>query len=420
MFSRGIVAAMEDESQAAELAIDTAGSDSMEADMVDVVDMSADIESGTDEMEQTVQDADQLERHVEVLTSAEGEGGASPELIEATEIAVESIYNRLGIYGSTGIPALEAFSTKTGRARNTRVAIEDIKGKLKSIWEAVKLAFTKMINFVKDFFAKLLDTKKKALARITALEVKVKGLTGSAKTEKVKGSGIGSFFGANADKEIEQYLSSDEVTQAVNAEYEHLANIGNFIKGVESQEAFDSLSISPMEGGSISGGSAPEGMKWVGLARFGTKVLMALTVKDKQTGKAAYKAYAASKYNLADSVLVKKSDAELPTLDVATMSKYLKESRAVVEKVMNGKTSEAALKTSLDKAIAGINQAIALAGKEDKSVDERGNMARSAVSASGSAAIKALVLTNSETIRAVQAVLTYVERSVGNYAEEKK
>jgi hypothetical protein len=69
------------------------------------------------EMEQTVKDADQLERHVEVLTDAEGEGGASPELIEATEIAVEGIYNRLGIYGGTGIPALESFSTKSGRRR---------------------------------------------------------------------------------------------------------------------------------------------------------------------------------------------------------------------------------------------------------------------------------------------------------------
>jgi hypothetical protein len=99
LFSRGIVAAMEDEMANQELAIDEAGADSMEADLVETVDMAADIDAGTNEMEQTVKDADQLERHVEVLTDAEGEGGASPELIEATEIAVEGIYNRLGIYG---------------------------------------------------------------------------------------------------------------------------------------------------------------------------------------------------------------------------------------------------------------------------------------------------------------------------------
>ena len=123
MFALGIVAAMESEAQNAELAIDEAGSESMEADLVETVDMAANIDSGTSEVEQTIKDAGQLERHVEVLTDAEGEGGAAPEVIEATEIAVEGICARLGIYGGTGIPALEAFSTKTGRQRNTRIAI---------------------------------------------------------------------------------------------------------------------------------------------------------------------------------------------------------------------------------------------------------------------------------------------------------
>jgi len=157
LFSRGLVAAMEDEAANQELAIDEAGAESMEADLVEAVDMAADIDSGTNEMEQTVKDADQLERHVEVLTDAEEEGGASPEVVEATEIAVEAIYNRLGIYSGTGIPALESFTTKTGRARYTTEAIESIKAKIKQIWEAVVNAFKKLVNYVKDFFAKLFD-----------------------------------------------------------------------------------------------------------------------------------------------------------------------------------------------------------------------------------------------------------------------
>ena len=94
MFALGIVAAMESEAQNAELAIDEAGSESMEADLVETVDMAANIDSGTSEVEQTIKDAGQLERHVEVLTDAEGEGGAAPEVIEATEIAVEIVSGR--------------------------------------------------------------------------------------------------------------------------------------------------------------------------------------------------------------------------------------------------------------------------------------------------------------------------------------
>mgnify|MGYP003604365882 CR=1 FL=1 len=131
MFNRGLVAAMEDEAQAQAVAMDETGAESMEADLVETVDMAANIEQGTSEMEQTIADADQLEQHVEVLTDAEGEGGASPEVVEVTEIAVEGICRRLGIYGGAGLPALESFSTATGRARNTRFAIVSLRALFK-------------------------------------------------------------------------------------------------------------------------------------------------------------------------------------------------------------------------------------------------------------------------------------------------
>jgi hypothetical protein len=102
------------------------------------------------------------------------------------------------------------------------------------------------------------------------------------------------------------------------------------------------------------------------------------------------------------------------------MKKFLVEARSIVQATMNGKASEASIETELSKAVAGIDRVIALAGKEDKSVGDRGTIARSAVTATGNTAIKGLALTNSETLRAVQAVLTYVERSAANYGEEKK
>jgi hypothetical protein len=420
MFSRGIVAAMEDETQsAAEMAIDVTGSESMEADLVDVVDMGADIDAGTSEMAQTVADADQLERHVEVLTEAEGEGGASPELVEATEIAVESIYARLGIYGATGIPALEAFSTKTGRARATRVAIEGIMDNVKKIWEAVKMAFQKLVNFVKDFFGKLFDTKKKVLARIAALEVKAKALKGTAKTGTVKGTGIGKVFGKDADKKITEFLSSKEVSEAGVKSAELLTLIEDFTKGVESEAAFNAVTASP-EIGTDFAGAAPEGMKWVHIASFGTSDMISLSTKEKKAGKDAFKAYAASQIKIVKSAMTPEAADDLPTLTGEQMKKFLVEARSIVQATMNGKASEASIKTELSKAVAGIDRVIALAGKEDKSVGDRGTIARSAVTATGNTAIKGLALTNSETLRAVQAVLTYVERSAANYGEEKK
>ena len=56
IFAKGLVAAMEDETQAAELAIDEAGADSAEADIVEATDISADVEAGTAEVEQASAD----------------------------------------------------------------------------------------------------------------------------------------------------------------------------------------------------------------------------------------------------------------------------------------------------------------------------------------------------------------------------
>ena len=419
MFSRGIVAAMEDETQAAELAIDDAGSESMEASMVDVVDMSADIDAGTSEMAQTVSDADQLERHVEVLTDAEGEGGASPELVEATEIAVESIYARLGIYGATGIPALEAFSTKTGRARATRVAIEDIKGKLKSIWEAVKMAFKKLVNFVKDFFGKMFDTKKKMLARITALEVKVKGLKGTPSKDKVSGKGVGKQFGSSADTVISITLARIAKENGAQDIIDTLAGIGYLTKGVESQQAFDAFKLSAGTGESASG-NAPEGMKWAFVDTYGTSDLVFLTLKVDQSGKAAYKAVASTQFKMVKSTKVQESDSELPALDAGKMKTFLSESRAAVQTLMQGKVNEKSMSVGLDKAIADIDRVVAMASKEDESIGDRATVVRSAVTATGNNVVKAAALIQSNALRCVQATLTYVERSISNFSEEAK
>jgi phage-related protein len=73
---------------------------------------------------------------------------------------------------------LESFSTKSGRRRYTAEAIDGIKNKIKSIWEAVVNAFKKLVNYVKDFFSKLFDANKKMLSRIIALRVKAKSIKG--------------------------------------------------------------------------------------------------------------------------------------------------------------------------------------------------------------------------------------------------
>lgn len=414
LFSRGIVAAMEDEMANQELAIDEAGADSMEADLVETVDLAADIDSGTNEMEQTVKDADQLERHVEVLTDAEGEGGASPELIEATEIAVEGIYNRLGIYGGTGIPALESFSTKSGRRRYTAEAIDEIKKKIKSIWEAVVNAFKRLVNYIKDFFGKMWDANKKMLARINTLRSKAKSIKGTAK-DKIKGSGISNVV---SDLTPEGPIKNSNIT-AANRRATAIANIGKgFIEAVESDEKYSSFVLPAVNEGAEAKAKGPEGMVWKVVFEIGGNKIIHLVPKEENKGEKAFET--AAKYSVKVESGDKKEGGEIAPLSQEDINKMLTAVEATVNVLLKEKANIAALQATLDQSIAKINSIISQTSSDDKDAGKRSGKVRSAVSSTVNGACSLISKVGSETTRVCQAYLTYVERSIDAYSVDNE
>lgn len=418
MFNNGIVAAMEDENAAnqTELAIDEAGADSMEADLVETVDLAANIDQGTSEVERTMKDADQLERHVEVLTEAEGEGGASPEVVETTEIAVEHIYNRLGIYGKTGIPAMESFTTVHGKASNTRVAIEAISENIKRIWEAVKMAFKKLVNYVKDFFAKLFDANAKMLSRVTSLRAKVAAVKGNP-GKNVPASGIKGVVNSADLKNAKQGAGVGQISAAAKGMSELANEIPAAVKGVESDAAFNAYSYSPT-GKPAAKAQAPDGMQWTALMTVGTATVALLEPKAAKKGKEAYAAAqkASAKVFKAEA----KGDGNLPVLDVASMKAVLDGVEESVKELMNQKSTIATAQSNLDKAVAEINKIASGGDKEDKELSNRSTTVRGAVTSMANATIKGLTLTGSEVARVCQGYLTYVERSAASYSESAK
>ena len=413
MFARGIVAAMEDELSNQELAIDEAGADSMEADLVETVDMAADIDAGTNEMEQTVKDADQLERHVEVLTDAEGEGGASPELIESTEIAVEAIYARLGITGRTGIPACESFATKGNRKRYTTEAIDSIKSKLKSIWEAVVNAFKKLVNYVKDFFAKLFDANKKMLARIIALREKAKKVKGTPK-EKISGSGITNVF----DEKNLTNLNTFKIGESISASNHILANASDFVKGVESQSAYDSVKADFFKqlNGADAKASAPDKMAWKVVYEFAGNKIIHCVPKESVSGKEAYELVA--KYSVKTEKVDRSGGGEIESLKVDKIDNLLKVVETTVKQLMDEKTAISRVQTTVDKIIHDINSLASKGSKEDENLGERSTKARSAVTSLGNGGIKLITSVGAEVTRTCQAMLTYIDRSLSSYSED--
>lgn len=418
LFSGGLVAAMEDETNAEAIVMDEApGSESMEADLVEAVDLGADVEAGADEMESTIADADQLERHVEVLTDAEQEGGASPELVEATEIAVEGICRRLGIHSGSGIPALEGFSTSSGRARNTRVAIESITDKIKQIWNAVKMAFQKLINYVKDFFAKLFDANAKMLGRVNSLRAKLKNLKGTP-GKTVKGSGISDVIPKSALTNAKKGAGAGGIKNAIGQVQSVAGLLTTLADGVVSQQAYDAVTTKT-NGKAVQGMTAPDGFQWSEYQLIGNSVIALLESKTVVKGKQAYEAFAKA------SAKVQKAekaggDGELPVLDASSMEAVLSGVEDSVRELMGQKAQIASINADIEKTTASIAKIVSAASKDDEGMSERSTKGRSAVSAVGNSTAKLVTLIGSETTRVCQAYLTYVERSIGSYSEDKK
>lgn len=180
MFSKGLVSiALEDENDnfntSADVDTDVDQTNS-ENDLNNTIEMGSEIETACDALGEASQDRTQLGRYVEVLQKCEENGGAPSDTLDAIDISVESIFNRLGISRKATIVSLESYSSKTKLqlTKDYRVALEGTIGRIwQAIVEAVKKIFTYIGNFltsVGKFILKLFGINKKNEQRVKNLE----------------------------------------------------------------------------------------------------------------------------------------------------------------------------------------------------------------------------------------------------------
>jgi hypothetical protein len=421
IFAKGLVAAMEEEAMAAEdteLAIDEAGADSAEADLVEATDISADVEAGVQEVDQAMADAETLERIAGTAEEANADGGLDPVAAEIAEVAVEAIYSRLGIsIAKTNYPALESFSGRSSRGRATSLAVESIREKIGDIWKAVKAAFARLVDFVKNVYQKLTDANRKYHARANALLAQVN----AAKEEpsgKVKAKGI-----------LKGALAKDKA--------EVLANVGSAAEQVESynvaltdvlagaKEIVETVKDKKYANDELRSAALPKA-----LAK-GIDSLRAKTGPDKGAihGKIqvtmgedapgtwdSIKGFAVS---VKESVV---SDApELEALSLAEIKTVVKGVKDILEVSAKQKAAIASF-DAVTKSIDEIIRAVPEAGKggDERKTKDNAIVARNAVSKLGSQSVSLYTKVGKIAIDIAAAGLEYCERSLKAKEESKE
>lgn len=153
---------------------------SLETELIEVADHVGDAEEVSDGIEEGLEVAEALESMREVVNAGVQAGGLDRMAIAGIKIGLESFYNRVGInHGGVVTPAMESFGAVSSRQAATIALEADIKAKVASIWEAIKAAIKRAIDFIVGVYKKFFDAATKLEARGKKLAARGKDIKGA-------------------------------------------------------------------------------------------------------------------------------------------------------------------------------------------------------------------------------------------------
>jgi hypothetical protein len=439
---KGLVAVMEDEgSVGVEMAegVDAGAADAMQADQA-VQDSHDEIEEVQAAIEDAEEGAEDLEAIGDVAadTIDEGGEGMSEDAARVTEVAVESICRRLGVRGSSIVPATESFGSRSSRITATRITVEGIVETVKKIWAAIVAGFKKIWAKLVDFYKFLTDSNVRMEKRAIALREKCAQGTSVIETEEFENAAIATAFNEDGTFKVSRLMGAianikEELGSAKSAAETVAAVMQRVANAKSSKEAFDAMdSISKPQGATDT-----KLAETIGLDSEEASTLRA----SKEMLSGSYIVVYVEKIEGTDeeeesgvvitkSVTAEKEDLEVKEkCDTAKKDEAIKICNEVISLCKAVKASEGVSKVfdKADKAIeAAMKNAMSLAGKENKDDKEVAEKEKKTI-----AAIKKLMVSLGETVRVYASfpqkeaskggnlALNYVAASISNWKSGK-
>lgn len=429
-FGRGLVAAMEDEALAADLAEVDTGADSAEAAIAEVTELGEDLSSASAEIESVSSDAETLELIADKIEATEESGGLTPEAAEVVEVAVESIYARLGLPTKKALPALEGFSNKDSRVKATHIAVEDIREMGKRLWEAIKKAFNQMIDWIVSFWKSLTDATVRIEKRAKALQVAANAVKKGAvpKSGTISGAGwftkLSGYIKAGDGGAVIWGDITTSLNNITNAKAVLAKQAGDIdpAKYVSDKGAYDSFKLNTAKG-EKSDESASEGMEWRSIAVLGGNRSLILQVPS--TDVAGDAAWSAAKQTKVKVIATTKDrdeaagDAEIRTLTVDQISDTATQAIDILLYIRAKSGMVDAVEKGMKKFVKGVDAA-AKAASADNEAAERGKNVAAGGRAVYSAEIALLNTGYASLVNVTKAALDYAEKSVKQYESVPK
>ena len=156
-------------------------SEEPEANEAQLVEAANEVEAVEDTIDESSDVMDRVEEVSDIVERANENGGLDPSGAEILKVTLESLYERVGISGGKYVPALEEFGGVSNRIRAGNISVEDMKEKLKAIWEAIVKAIQVGVAKAMEFLKLLFNQIERYKQRIVKLKAIVEKAPDSAK-----------------------------------------------------------------------------------------------------------------------------------------------------------------------------------------------------------------------------------------------
>lgn len=153
-----------------ELETQNAPEGSVDVDSQEGQDQVAEKNDVAESVDIAIETATALEAIAAVVLRSLDVGGLTPLGARTTNVALESMYARVGIeMKSTKYPALESFDSVSARRMQTKLALESIGENIGRIWKAVVAGMGRLVSRLKNLLGNIMFSLKSQKEKIKAL-----------------------------------------------------------------------------------------------------------------------------------------------------------------------------------------------------------------------------------------------------------
>lgn len=288
--------------------------DTVETAVAEVETADSEVEQADTAIAEAEADVGALDTIADKITESEETGGLDASSAAVVEVAVEHLYQRLGVQRAKGMVAIESFGADSSRKKATSISAENIKETAQKVWDGILAMIEKAKQFIINFFKSVFTANGRIKERALKLKAALAKLEGKGNRSKdtIENAGFASKIAINGKLDSDAIVKTlgsleifDFVSNVVEISVKSSRDLGEQVKAYEEGE-FKAKYYAPAATGlkeTTAFGAAPEGFKTYqveGYENIGGKSIVITAAPTEVTGEEALAAYKGTKVEIMD------------------------------------------------------------------------------------------------------------------------